>query len=420
MKKVLAIALAAAMVLGSMAGCGAKGGEGKIKGAKIEFATRQTGDTLERLRTVVANFEKESGVKVELTEYANDDYESALKTRMASGELPDVWETHGWSRLRYGEYLAPVNDEAWYANENDLAKGILTGDGDTAYALMLTTSVLGICVNVTAAEECGVDVYAIETYDDLTAACQKIVDAGKVPFVTNRSGGDFTHVGGQFTTYDDALVNDAKAQLDGTYDFESFRAEIKWFAELMDMGAFWPDVTTASDQDNTERFAKGESVFYFANGADFCRNAAEINSDNTYAVIAFPAIKEGAKKYMAGGEGYAVGAWKDGKNLAAAKALLAYLAEHGGEFVEGLSAISTVKSVDTPATRLSEEAMQKYADAVYVNMWDREYMPSGMWGVFGDAVNQFYADWSDENIESILAFLKTNYDEKYAAMHSAE
>ena len=32
MKKVLAIALAAAMVLGSMAGCGAKGGEGKIKG----------------------------------------------------------------------------------------------------------------------------------------------------------------------------------------------------------------------------------------------------------------------------------------------------------------------------------------------------------------------------------------------------
>ena len=43
-----------------------------------------------------------------------------------------------------------------------------------------------------------------------------------------------------------------------------------------------------------------------------------------------------------------------------------------------------------------------------------------MWGVFGDAVNQFYADWSDENIESILSFLKTNYDEKYAAMHSAE
>ena len=236
--------------------------ENSLAGKKIEMATRTSGKSNELLTALIAQFKEETGIEVVLTTYNADDYESALKTRMASNELPDVWETHGWSRLRYGEYLYPVNDEPWYANESDLAKGILTGDGNTAYALMLTTSVLGVVCNKTAAEAAGIDVYAINTLDDFTAACQTAVDAGLVPMVNHSSAGDLTHIAGVFTTYDDAVASDMAAQLDGTWDWEDFMLELHYFSNLIDMGAYWEDRSTMDSTADIERLATGKSLFY--------------------------------------------------------------------------------------------------------------------------------------------------------------
>ena len=234
-KRVCGLLLCAAMTFFLMAGCGtgddpegtasaapsagpSSAAGAPLEGAKIEIATQLEGATLEALKTTVANFEEATGVEVTLTEYPRSDYEAAMKPRMAANELPDVFETHGWSRLRYSEYLMPVNGEPWYEDQSDLAKGILEGDGDTAYAIMLNAQVLGVFCNKTAAEEAGVDIYAIETLDDFTTACQKIIDAGKVPMVNHNSPGDLTHGAGVFTTYDDAISSDREAQLNGTWD----------------------------------------------------------------------------------------------------------------------------------------------------------------------------------------------------------
>ena len=62
--------------------------------------------------------------------------------------------------------------------------------------------------------------------------------------------------------------------------------------------------------------------------------------------------------------------------------------------------------------------LEKYPNSEYVNIWDREYMPSGMWGVFGVAVGMLYADNSKENLVAIKEFLRENYVEKYAAAHN--
>lgn len=127
-KKACSILLSAAMSAMLLAGCGggdASGsssapdagqasGETSLAGTSIEMATQLEGATLEALKETIAAFEAETGVDVVLTEYPRADYEAALKTRMAANELPDVFETHGWSRLRYSEYLMPVNDEPWY------------------------------------------------------------------------------------------------------------------------------------------------------------------------------------------------------------------------------------------------------------------------------------------------------------------
>lgn len=55
----------------------------------------------------------ETGVQVDLITPGSEG-EAQLKTMMASNSLPDVWMTHGWSLLRYSEYLKVVNDQPWF------------------------------------------------------------------------------------------------------------------------------------------------------------------------------------------------------------------------------------------------------------------------------------------------------------------
>lgn len=259
-------------------------------------------------------------------------------------------------------------------------------------------------------------------WDAFAAACQTIIDTGMVPMVNHNSAGDLTHVAGVFTTYDDALSCDREAQLDGTWDWESFMAELEYFSNLIDMGAYWEDRTTMDSTADIERIASGKSVFYFGNSTNYCTSCEELNPDNEYAVIPFPAAKEGGNRYICGGEGYACGIWKDTKNLEASRAWLAYLAENGGLIAQnfgGVPAMDTLEIEEIAPIKVAKETMEHYPDAIYVNLWDREYMPSGMWATFGEAVGMLYADNSPENLVAIKDFLKENYDEKYAAAHGA-
>ena len=64
----------------------------------IDVAVTYTDTNLEKFEEIVNGFEEETGVTVELISSA--DYESTLKTMMASNTLPDVFMTHGWSLRR--------------------------------------------------------------------------------------------------------------------------------------------------------------------------------------------------------------------------------------------------------------------------------------------------------------------------------
>ena len=55
------------------------------------------------------------GVSVELVP-SSTDHEGEIKTRLASGNIPDIWMTHGWSVGRYGDFLLPLENEPWAAD----------------------------------------------------------------------------------------------------------------------------------------------------------------------------------------------------------------------------------------------------------------------------------------------------------------
>ncbi len=398
--------------------------EPSIAGTNIEMTTRMAADTgIDVLKELIAEFEAETGATITLTEYPINDYNSMMKTRIAANDFPDVWETHGESKVTYGEYLMPVNNEEWYDKETDLAKGILTGGGDEAYALMINSAVAATICNKTAADAAGVDVYAIRTVDDFKEACQTIIDAGLVPMADDAAADLFGQFAGIYTCYPDAPAQDGESILNGTWDWESFVPLLQFYADLLDMGAFWEDASTITIADSLERVASGKSVFLFARTTPRFMSLVELNPDNEYVMIPCPAVSEDAKQYCVGGEDYAVGIWKDTEQPETCRAWLEFLArpENSGRIVSvkgGIPTLTDCAFEKTMPVQAVEDMMERYPDLVYNNMWSREYLGAlGMWGTFGEAAGKLFTDHSPENITAIKDFLKEAYDERYEAAY---
>lgn len=208
MKKILALILAALMVL-TMFACAAKTEPAKeaeqttttepaeettpeetapaaeetteepaVGGTISVFATSYTDAKLEVFQEIINDFMAETGVQVDLITPGSEG-EAQLKTMMASNSLPDVWMTHGWSLLRYSEYLKVVNDQPWFDTiDKDSLAGVMADENGNFYALGMSMSISGLIYNKDALDKAGVDPNSIRTWDDFDAACEKLVAAG--------------------------------------------------------------------------------------------------------------------------------------------------------------------------------------------------------------------------------------------------
>lgn len=120
---------------------------GDVAGATLEIAVTYTGDQLATFNKLVDQFEAESGVTVNVAEYG-DDYEATLKTRMAANEMPDIWQTHGWSILRYKEYLMDLRNEPWVSDLDESALGVIQDSDGSIYVMMISELINATLVNL--------------------------------------------------------------------------------------------------------------------------------------------------------------------------------------------------------------------------------------------------------------------------------
>ncbi len=92
-KKLISLVLAGTMVFG-LAACGSNGGDKKSEGDSsdsdkvVKVAVVETAYGADMWNDVAAAFEKETGVKVELT--IDKNIEDVIQPQMKSGEYPDV------------------------------------------------------------------------------------------------------------------------------------------------------------------------------------------------------------------------------------------------------------------------------------------------------------------------------------------
>ena len=83
------------------------------------------------------------GVVIDLVPAALD-YEGEIRTRLASGKIPDIWSTHGWSVIRYGSFLLPLENESWAANLNPALEPVMIDADGHLYAFPFDLDTAGL------------------------------------------------------------------------------------------------------------------------------------------------------------------------------------------------------------------------------------------------------------------------------------
>lgn len=349
------------------------------------YSTTNDKETQDLYKKIGEDYTKEHPNVTFDFQYPGPDYENIMKAKMAANDLPDIFDTHGWAIIRYGNYLEDMSQQSWVSRITDSMKPIVTDDGGKVYALPLNAAKDGITYNKDVLDKYGIQ--EPETLDDLIAAGEKIKkdSNGEVtPFFFSAT--DAGSMAQFFDYYGTAMlispeVNHAQELLDGTFDWSNWTPLAAKFKEMFDKGLMPKDVLTVRESDRPKLFAEGKIAFIFT-GPGFVPDAQKINPDVKVGIMPVPAFNKGDTLTFSGGERFTMGVFKDSKHKDVAMDVVEFFSkpEYMKQFAE-VSGTPTAMEDVTPDLGIYTEFYDKYKDVPVFPYFDRVYLPSGMWDV---------------------------------------
>lgn len=378
---------------------------------EIEIVTNGNEETFNAVNEILNNFMAENpGVKISYTTQGSD-YEQLMKARMASNDLPDIFATHGWSVARYSEYLTPLNDQPWYGSIEESFMNNIANDEGQIFVLPLNMDIGGLLYNKTLLEELNVEIP--KTWDELMNICEM----GKEKGYTG------VFIAGKDTRQPASLL-DVSAQtficvrkdadypsqlLDGTFDWNNWAPLSQFLLDLKTKGYLNPDCVTCDPIDVAPRMSENNVLFVITSTMDLIRQAAELNPDAKYGLAPVPSMGEGYENVFAGGEREAYGIWKDTKHMDICTAILEYLArpENVKKVCEASGKRSAIKDINPDLGDIAQD-YEKYADVRICPVFDRAYLPSGMWSTMRTIGSSLIAE--EMTVEESVKTMETDYN----------
>jgi raffinose/stachyose/melibiose transport system substrate-binding protein len=343
--------------------------------------------TFTSIQAMAAAFVKANpGVTIDVVNLP--DYENTMKTKMAANDLPDLWTTHGWSVMRYSEYLRKVNDRPWFRNISPSIKPVVSDAAGSVFVLPMDIDMAGIVFNKDVLDQAKVDPYAIKTWQDFMAACEKIKAIGKTAVDIGGKSGDDRWTVGNF--YDwvapsflitNPTTNSVKALADGSFEWKKWEPVAQLLVTFRDKGYLNPDYTQGTWQQVGQNFAAGKDGFGLF-GNYLIGEAKKYNPKGHYGFMPVPAAGAGDTPSMITGERTAIGVWKDDKAMEVSLKFLDHLAlpqnvnlvAKGNGIPTGL--VGEGYRTDAGDLTPYYEKVKGYRTFPY---FDRVYLPSGMW-----------------------------------------
>ncbi|WP_432630121.1 ABC transporter substrate-binding protein [Brotaphodocola sp.] len=385
--------------------------ESKNLEGEIEIVTNANEQTYNAVNEILEQFMQENpGVKISYTTQGSD-YEQLMKARMASNDLPDIFATHGWSVVRYSEYLRPLNDQPWFSEiEPSFLDNVQNADGQV-FVLPLNMDQGGLLYNKKLLTELGVDIP--KTWDELKDICEKGKEKGYTGvFIAgkdSRQPASLLDIAAQ--TYLE-VRNDqdyASQLLDGSFDWNNWAPLSQLLVDLKDSGYLNEDCVTCDTVDIAPRMSENNVLFLITSNMDLIRQASELNPDAQYGMAPIPTVDESQENVFAGGEREAYGIWKDTKNEELCLEVLKYLAkpENVKKVCESSGKRSALKGVDPDLGAVAED-YKKYADVKISPTFDRVYLPSGMWSTMRTIGSALMG--GEMSVEESVKTMETDYN----------
>lgn len=409
---VIASLACCALIATGLSACGGDSGSGTTT---LEVMTGMSAgsDQLKALQQVTDKFEEENpDVSVNLAERTSS-YEQDVQVRLSGNNAPDIFNTHGWSRDRYSDFLENLSGRDWASKLTDEAKTVFSKDDGSFYALPLDVQITGLFYNQTVLDNAGVDPTSIKTWDDFDAACEKISDTGAYCIAAAGKDGwagnlaDFTASG----VYTDDEIEELQ---NGTFDTAAYEKVTSMIKDWADKGYFNPDYSSATQDDGARYIASDEAAFLFQPNS-LQQMVLSYNADAKLGFLPVPSTN--TDPYLVVGEDYALGVSKDSKNKDIALKYIDFLAEP-----ENMKVLSDTMG-NAPGLDGIEPSLGAVADSYQrwvvegqtqtVPFFDRVYLPNGMWSTMVNTSDGLIT--GQLSVEEAATQMKTSFDSLYQA-----
>jgi raffinose/stachyose/melibiose transport system substrate-binding protein len=310
------------------------------------------------------------------------DYEAQMKVKMAANDLPDVFSTHGWAKIRYGSFLLDLKDQPWVSRIVEPMKPIVTDESGKVYVLPLDSDVAGPVYNVDLFKQYGLDVPA--SWDDLMAACKTIISKSNGAVTPIHVGGaDGWPLGHMLDLFSSSLLISSSKKAgpslkDGSFDWSWYLPMAQGLKDLQTNGCLNKDANTAKYTDSANAIATGKAAMGIY-GPFIVSDARKTNPKVNLGFFPVPAFAKGDPVTFIGGEKTTFGVWKDSPNKDAGLKFLAFLAqpENDLQVAQANQLSSALSDVKVDLGDL-QPYYDKYKDVAYFPYFDRVYLPNGM------------------------------------------
>lgn len=347
--------------------------EEKAKPINIEFFVFG-GD--EYLQPVVDEYMgKNPHVTVEIQLVSNE-YDSVLKTKINSGEIPDVFMTQGYSTNKvYKDLVLDITDEDFMKEIEDGAKEAAILDG-RVYGIPLSMEAYGFIYNKTLFKEAGITELP-KTYSELEEASKKLEEIGVKPFINQyKEWWIFKHLFSQnLSAEEEKYPEIVKALTDGTKKFGDFDEDKKIF-DLIDLTLkYGIDKPFEIDYANgLAMFAQGKAAMVH-NGTWAESEIRKNNPDIEIGFLAQPVGEDPTKAKLMVDTSALFRLSNSSENIDEVKKLWAYIIERLKDTGVG-SNISTIKGAKLPDFQLAKEVVD-YVSQQESYPWSQAYWPDG-------------------------------------------
>ncbi|MEC1391801.1 ABC transporter substrate-binding protein [Bacillus velezensis] len=395
MKRLLALFLSFTCLI--LPGCSAEqSGAGEKQKTLTVYSTISSDSERAVFRKLADSFQKEHPDIQVNVHFPGNDYENMMRVRMAAGDMPDLFDTHGWAKIRYGEYTADLSGMSWTKRLDPNLNSMLKDAKGRIYAFPLNQAKDGLAYNRTLLEK-----YRIkppETMDDFMKALRQIKE---------KSGGTVTpfwfagYEKSSFAQYYDQfaaplLITDPahrykKQLLNGTFRWTHFTYLSDKLKEMQKENLLNIDAVTAKRSQLIELMAQNKIAFTLQGGT-LGQDVAQINPKVKVGIIPTPAVHKGDAPVWIGGERYTLAAFKDSPRLEEAKQFIAFMARpgHAKSIAEATSLPAGLVNVQTDIFYAND--YKHYQHIKVQPYFDRLYLPNGMWDVMGTAGQELMAD----------------------------